>query len=236
MGGNPDSNRKIERTEIKKACIALLSGYNLLAFNGVKEDSDPNAHPPPSSFLGKFPRPDKAPWQPIPADGNPGTVEEQGRIIRFFEQAFEWEQMTYFFYPYYWGRKQTWYDKVLKDNDDPIFAEFLNAREARVVIPVRPPFEADLGYFLMTGQIWGGADLPDITDTDYLPITEEIKESANAPGDEKPQGDPWEVRLPTTLVKLRADGKAPAWTRPDPNKWEWVPESIDWDPPPANVP
>ena len=162
-------------------------------------------------------------------------MEEQGRIVRFFEQAFEWEQMTYFFYPYYWGRKQTWYDKALKDNDDPIFAGFLNAGEARVVIPVRPTFEADLGYFLLTGQIWGGADLPSITDSDYLPITEEIKESANAPGDEKPQGDPWEVRLPTTLVKLRADGKAPAWTRPDPNKWEWVPKSVDWEPPPADI-
>lgn len=231
VGGNPDRNRQIERTEIKKACIALLSGYDLLAFNGIKEDQ-PNTQPGPSNF----PRPDEPPWQPMPPDGHYGTVEQQGRIIRFFEQAFEWEQMTYFFYPYYWGRKQTWYGKVLKDNDDPIFAEFLNAGEARVVIPVRPIFDKDLVYFLMTGQIWGGADLPDITDTDYLPITEEIKESANAPGDEKPQGDPWEVRLPTTLIKLRADGKRPGWTRPDPKKWEWVPETSEWEPPPANIP
>jgi hypothetical protein len=165
-----------------------------------------------------------------------GKVDEQGRIIRFFEQAFEWEQMTYFFYPYYWGRKETWYDKVLKDNADPAFADFLNAGEARVVTPVRPIFNDDIGYFVTTGQIWSGGDLPHITDTDYLPITEEIKESANAPGDEKPQGDSWEIIVPTQLVKLRTDGKRRSWKRPDPNKWEWVPQTSEWEPPSTNVP
>ena len=29
----------------------------------------------------------------------------EGRIIQFFEQAFEWNNVTYLFYPYFWGRE-----------------------------------------------------------------------------------------------------------------------------------
>ena len=28
--------------------------------------------------------------------------------VRFFEQAFEWEHIVYFFYPYFWGWKPAW--------------------------------------------------------------------------------------------------------------------------------
>jgi hypothetical protein len=119
----------------------------------------------------------------------------------------------YLFYPYYWGRHQNWYDDAMLDNPDPLFAEFLKAGAARVVIPVRLQAEGDVRYFLMTGQIWHGGGLPEITDTDYLPITEEIKARDNAPGDEKPQGDPWEVVLPTTLIKLRDDDTLPVWKK-----------------------
>ncbi|MGH6839740.1 MAG: hypothetical protein ACREDT_13280, partial [Methylocella sp.] len=69
IGGNPDQNRRTERTEIKKACTALLSGYNLLEFDGIKEDLDQNAPPPPSAPFHKFPRPNTRPWQPTPTGG-----------------------------------------------------------------------------------------------------------------------------------------------------------------------
>jgi hypothetical protein len=224
LGGNPDQNRRIERTEIKKACIALLSGQDLLAFNSVLE-----GYPPPKANEKLTP-----PLFPRP---NPATAEKEGRIIRFFEQAFEWEQMAYFFYPYYWGRKKNWYDKVLKENDDPLFADFLNAGEARVVIPVRPSFNASILYFSMVGgEIWEGGEMPNIADINYLPITEEIKESTGAPGKEEPQGESWEIKLPTQLIKLRTDSKRPGWERKDPKGWDWEPESEDWEPTPEDSP
>ena len=46
----------------------------------------------------------------------------------------------YFFYPYFWGRKPLWVTKLLLDDTDPLFAEFLRAGEARAVVPVRPGF------------------------------------------------------------------------------------------------
>jgi len=131
------------------------------------------------------------------------------------------------FYPYYWARRETWYANALADDPDPLFAEFLKAGAARVVVPVRPQLEGDVRYFLMTGQIWNGGAVPGITDTDYLPITEEIRARDDAPGGEVPQGDPWEVTLPTTLVRLRADDTLPEWRKFQVNGQDvWVPGRI----------
>jgi hypothetical protein len=207
--GNPERNREIERVELKKSVIALLLGkieMDLGNFDAVDQDELPK----PPELPYRFPRPASA-----------EEVQRQGRVIRFFEQAFEWGQVTYVFYPYYWGRKSTWYDRLQRDCDDPVFGQFLRAGEARVVVPVRPGFEADIRYFLLTGQLWGGAELPNLTDATYLPITEEIKELSGASGKEVPQGDPWDVKLPTNLVRLRADGKLPRWQRTAPDSWTW---------------
>jgi hypothetical protein len=56
-------------------------------------------------------------------------------------------------------------------------------------------------------------------------IIQEIKESEQAPGKEVLQGDPWDVRLPTTLVKLRADASLPKWKEdPKDPSGEWIPD------------
>jgi hypothetical protein len=214
LGDNPAQNRLIERTELKKACTSLLAGTDL-------HDADLNdvavTDPPPA-----FPRPN------VPPMPNPNIAGgDQEAFIRFFEQVFEWEHMMYLFYPYYWARRDTWYTSAIADNPDPLFAEFLKAGAARVVVPVRPQLEGDLRYFLMTGQIWGGGAMPEITDSDYLPITEEIRARDNAPGTETPQGDPWEVSLPTTLIQLRHDDTLPEWRKFAVNGRDvWVPGRI----------
>jgi hypothetical protein len=211
LGQNPAQNRIIERTELKKACLALLSGTDL--YSAGFDDVAVNLTGP------AFPRPN------VPPKPNPNIVGgDQAAFIRFFEQAFEWEHMMYLFYPYYWARTEKWYESALRDNPDPLFAEFLKAGSARVVVPVRLQLEGDVRYFLMTGQIWGGGAMPGITDTDYLPITEEIKARDDAPGTETPQGDPWEVLLPTTLIRLRDDDTLPQWNKFNVGgKGVWVP-------------
>src|SRR5690606_26655909 len=114
----------------------------------------------------------------------------QGSYLRFFEQAFEWERMMYFFYPYFWGLKKHWEDRALLEDVDPVFGQYLRAGAARVVFPVRPGFEEAVIHYLETGSIWSGGDLPDIQSSMYLPIVEEIKESQGAPGSEVPVGEP----------------------------------------------
>ena len=200
LGQNPTQNRLIERTELKKACISRLAATDLYLANF--DDISVNGTAP------AFPRPS------VPTQPNSNIVgSDQAAFIRFFEQAFEWEHMMYVFYPYYWARRDTWYTSAVADNPDPLFAEFLKAGAARVVVPVRLQLEGDVRYFLMTGAIWGGGAMPEITDADYLPITEEIRDRDDAPGNEVPQGDPWEVSLPTTLIQLRADETLPSWNK-----------------------
>lgn len=211
LGQNEEQNRMIERAEIKRSSIALLAGTDLYsaAFNDIQTTGGVPAYPRPN----------------IPSKPNAAVVGgDQAAFIRFFEQVFEWEHMQYLFYPYFWGRRENWYDTILADNPDPLFAEFLKSGSARVVIPVRPQLEGDLRYFLMTGQIWGGGAMPGITDTDYLPITEEIKDRDDAQGGEVPQGDPWEVSIPTNLIRLRDDDSLPLWKKFEVSgKDTWVP-------------
>ena len=127
--------------------------------------------------------------------------------------------MTYLFYPYYWGRKVNWPKRSLLQDVDPQFAEFLKAGSARVVVPVRPGFESALAHFMDTGEIWEGADPPTLTSPLYVSIIDEIKERTQAPGDEIAQADPWDVRLPTTLVRLRPDASLPAWSKQADGSW-----------------
>ena len=97
------------------------------------------------------------------------------------------------------------------DHPDPLFSDFLNAGFARVVFPVRLGFQEAVTHLLETGQVWNGGELPMCTDPLYVSIVTEMKEQEGAPGDEIAVGLPWDVTLPTTLVKLRSDDRLPNW-------------------------
>jgi hypothetical protein len=194
LGASEDENRAIERTEVKRSVLQLLLGdFNL---SGV---DDPTGFPHP-----KLP-----------------DAISQGEFVRFFEQAFEWEQISYVFYPYFWGDQSRWIKKLQLATDDPLFEAFLRAGSARVVVSVRPGFETALDYFFTFGTLWRGAAGPSITSSTYLPIAEEIREQTDAL-DEATYGKPWEVVLPTSLIRLRTDNKLPAWKQADPTKWVWT--------------
>jgi hypothetical protein len=126
--------------------------------------------------------------------------------------------MTWVTYPYFWGRKSEWPNRLAFD-PDPLFRQFLRAGYCRVVVPVREGFEGAIDHFMTVGEPWLGGPLPPITSPLYLPIAQEIAERLDRPGNEIPQGDPWEVRLPTTLVRLRPDGELPRWQQDENGHW-----------------
>ena len=66
---------------------------------------------------------------------------------------------------------------------------------------------------------WGVDPLPDITSPLYVSILQEIRERDQAPGAEVAEGDPWDVRLPTTLVRLRDQASLPAWQKNAAGEW-----------------
>ena len=198
LGRNPDENRRLIKEELKKSCISVFTYQHFDVFSAVELS--------PQGYV----------------QIKLGAAEAQGSYIRFFEQAFEWEQMIYLFYPYFWGTKFFWMFKLRLEEIDPHFKDFLKAGEARVTVPVRPGFEKAVAHYLETGEIWNGSDPLDITSETYLPIMQEIQARDAVPGKEVPYGDPWEVRLPTTLVSLRDDGKLPSWKEEPAGSGHWV--------------
>lgn len=194
-GLNPDANLTLIKEELKKASITILTEQHFDLFGAIESDSDGR----PQIDLSEN--------------------ELEGPYVRFFEQAFEWEQMSYVTYPYFWGRKSTWEDKLGFDDTDPVFNDFIKSGYCRLVVPVRPGFEGAVDHFMTFGEPWMGGPLPTVSSEHYLPIAEELAELSGQPGDEVPEGDPWEIRIPTNLVKLRDDDQLPTWEKDEDGNW-----------------
>jgi hypothetical protein len=194
LADNYAHDPEVEQQELKKAFIFLLLGE----------------HP----AVG-LPTPTPAPMPPSAAPPDPAAVRDWGAVVAFFERAFEWDNLMYNFYPYFWGRPERWEEAVLAQDANPRFEAFLKAGAARVVVPVRPGFEAALAHFHETGDVWMGEEIPDMLGDNYVSIIAEIKAANRAPGEEV-LVDHWEVNLPTTLVLLKGDAALPKW-KPTPS-------------------
>lgn len=119
----------------------------------------------------------------------------------------------------FWGRKGQWREHLFHEHPYPAFNQFLKAGYCRVVVPARLGFEGAIDHYLKIGDIWNGGPLPTVSSGMYLSIADEIAEGLDHPGDEVPQGDPWLVRIPTTLVRLRADNALPSWGQASSGNW-----------------
>lgn len=195
-GRHPDINLQLMRDELKKHCISTFTDQHYDLFGAIVEGAG-----------GEFPHVDV------------DEAAAEGSYVRFFEQAFEWEHMTWVTYPYFWGRRSQWASKISFEDTDPLFNQFLKAGFARVSVPVRPGFEGAVDHFLNFGELWEGGPLPTVSSDLFLPIATEIAEQLDRPGDEVAQGDPWTVKVPTTLVKLRTDDLLPTWFQNDDGEW-----------------
>jgi hypothetical protein len=121
--------------------------------------------------------------------------------------------MSYLFYPYFWGRKEEWAVNSQLSDPDPMFADFLKAGSARVLVPVRRHYEGPIIYYLRSGEIWNGGQMPTIHNELYVSIVDEMMAAADADlASASPMGEPWEIKLPTELVKLQEDATLPDWT------------------------
>ena len=209
-GRNPEENRRIERTELKKHALSMLTGQHFEAFGSMVNVDAPDSFP-----SGAYPRVDI------------DQAISDGTIIRFFEWAFEWENLQYVLYPYFWSNQNKWINKVLTENNDPMFAEFLRSGAARVSLPVNPGYEKQIEHFLETGNIPASEELLELESDLYKSIVEEMREGEDIPEEAEAVGEPWEVEIPTDLVRLRKDASLPRWKKvsQNGNGWEWKPVS-----------
>lgn len=195
----PSRSRRVILTELTKHCASLL----------LRE-----SFPQRDSII----QPDRDSYPHIDFARN----AQNGSLIRFIQQAFEWEHLQFALYPYFWGRLDMWPERFAASSPDEEFADFLKAGAARAVVPVRPGFEQAVNWYLATGELWGGAgDPPRIGSPLYVPIVQELRERDGV-DDAIPVGEPWEVRVPTDLLLLREQRSLPEWERERP-AWEWTP-------------
>jgi hypothetical protein len=69
----------------------------------------------------------------------------------------------------------------------------------RVIVTVKPGFEDAVQFFMSTGKIWNGGEVPVIGETMYLSIVDEMREPTGIA-----QGKYWITRVPTSLTILQA--------------------------------
>ncbi len=181
QGRNPLLNREVEKRELKKYSISILTGQQYDSFNAMEQDYQTGI---PQISLA--------------------DAAEEGRFVRFFEQALEWKNVTYILYPYFWGNKRHWAEALMAKDDDPLFEQFLQAGYARVWVPVRPGFESVmLNYIECGGEPWSEKDAPIIGQpgegsAPTLAMIDEIKEQLGADFEFRP--GTIEVQANSTLV------------------------------------
>jgi len=181
---NPQVNRYIEQRELKRACINLMmKPYCRKMGKDFTQDRDACEYPIPE----------------IIQNAEYAKYIEQ---VKFFEQAFDWELMTYTFHPYYWMDECQWAEALKTKNKDLIFQAFLQAGMAHVIVPVKCEMSLAVAYYMETGDIYTGEDMVAEDNNDlYTSIAEELKDCDK----EIVVEGTWDSRVPTTLTILQQD-------------------------------
>lgn len=183
-GRNPLENEWIIKNELKRACLSLYLGIDLDTINAFRstDSSSPDY------------------WKI-----NHAVAPTLGLQIAFLERAFEWEHMTYLFHPYFYGRVGEWSRRVIELGlPDPNMSAFLRAGAARVLVPARPEFAEALLRFAQVGNLPPGNESLLVAEDAIEAMIEEVRaRGTDSIPNAEPEGDPWEVKLPTSLVLLQ---------------------------------
>lgn len=131
----------------------------------------------------------------------------QGRLVQFIEQAFDWNNLSYVMYPYFWAQQKRWLDTASRSaGRDPKLDAFLRAGSIRLLIPAQKGYEAAALIFCASGIPWLGGDAPTITDPLFRSVADEVRAQTEEQG--RPVGQPWEYTLPTDLLYLTGSSTA----------------------------
>lgn len=151
--------REIEQTELKRGCIDLLTEGTATGYSPINIDSEANV-------TINYDNSSLSDWRSPIANGV---------AAEFFEEGFEWDQMTYQFFPYYWTSESRWRDLMEQNGSDPTFEKFLKSGQAKVTVAVKPGNERAVMLFLKTGLIWSGGYLPLYDSQDVLEVYSDVE-------------------------------------------------------------
>ena len=220
LQGQSDAfNRQLIGKELKRLCLATLTrdfdtdpaddittaidamGTRQVAFThrhmAVTEQPDATA---PVSADVQFDVVSKTVGYPAPQLVASAAI---ARHIQFLEQAFDWQQMAYVFYPYFWATPPKWIDLMSRsDAADANMSAFLQAGSCKVLLAVSSAYDDSVLHYLATGEPWEGGPAPVIGDPLYVPLYEEMRRQQDDLDGATPEGKTWTFTVPTSLVYL----------------------------------
>lgn len=187
-GNNPEVNRRIEREELKKRSIEMMSSQRFDSFDAATNGI-------------------------LNVSGYPEILFEEakaeGRFVKYFEQVYDWANMTYIFYPYFYGKKRNWLTITRIDDNDPLFTKFLQSGYARVVVPIKKGMEDYAGSFCGLLAWLTDTDPSDIVGVDeewYISIAQELMEAEGISKETPKYVNSYEQKVPTNLVYIVPEG------------------------------
>ncbi|WP_445143323.1 type II secretion system protein GspG [Dyella sp. Tek66A03] len=182
--------RRMEQEEIMKGVLRWLLGpdFYLVPFNIASLYGSDSNDPQVSDVLD--------PNQLSLAEWS--NVMEHGEFIKYLHNAIEWENVLYFTYPYFWDDNSLWDFKKFLFHPDSTHRVFLRSGAARVVLTIRPGFEASFTQLVETGAF---NSLPG--PHPYVTIAQEIQNFAktNYPG--FPPANPEQNARPLLYLEQR---------------------------------
>jgi hypothetical protein len=137
--------RRIEKEELQKWSIKALRNEPF-RFNAVESQGD---HQEPNALASS----------------------RQAPVVTFFQDAFEWQHMSYLLYPYFWARQQSWRMRTAVESNDALHERFLSAGAAKVVVPVTPGHEGKVLAYLRANP-----SLPELERIGAVDVSDDIDE------------------------------------------------------------
>lgn len=173
--------RRIERSVLKEGCMGLLLDR---CRDLVGDTSSP---------------------VPLPSAVN------KPRYLSFFEDAFEWREMTYDFCLNLGDgvASRSWASIGEMAGDDELFARFLQAGQARVMVPASPEYTLKVLYYLSSAMIMPGANGMTPVHFEDVSIVDELQKLRPGSVEACQESVSWEVLVPTTMQVLQESDELP---------------------------
>lgn len=133
--------------------------------------------------------------------------------LDFLNSVFDFDKMTYQFLPSYLGGREHRMT-AFQNRPTGLLGEFVRAGAVEILLPVRKNYEEALFYFLQTGLIMKGDDIPLPYDRRMLELYEEIVEARAL--DSSEDGilvSSWFKNMPTEHVLLQDGAQMPDWRK-----------------------
>lgn len=147
----------------------------------------------------------------------PNTVESHlvdgviaSRYDQFYDQMFEWTEMTYSFHStsHDCDNDQA-FDALIGPQENSLFTRFLQAGSGQISIPVKAEYAYPVLYFIATGEIWpADARFAPCLQND-LRIYNNLITAAGVDEGCATTSKPWKIVVPTSMLMVQSNNELP---------------------------